>query len=49
MEEIEGMCCDCIHGGPCCDYSENESCPFWKADGTCWKTWNMLENMEATP
>lgn len=38
MEEIEGMCCDCIHGGPCCDYSENESCPFWKADGTCWKS-----------
>ena len=38
MEEIEGMCCDCIHGGPCCDYSENESCPFWKEDGTCWKS-----------
>lgn len=38
MDEIEGMCCDCIHGGPCCDYSENKSCPFWKADGTCWKS-----------
>ena len=20
---IEGMCCDCAHGGPCCSWDEN--------------------------
>ena len=33
---VEGMCCDCIHGGPCCNYSENESCQRRKLDGSCW-------------
>ena len=33
---IEGMCCDCIHKGPCCDFSENEDCIHHKADGSCW-------------
>lgn len=34
---IEGMCCDCAHGGPCCDYAENTECPYQKEDGSCWK------------
>lgn len=34
---MEGMCCDCAHGGPCCDFSENPGCPFWKQDGSCWE------------
>ena len=33
---IEGMCCDCIHGGPCCDYTENVDCFYQKEDGSCW-------------
>ncbi len=35
-EYIEGLCCDCIHGGPCCDYSENDGCEHRRADGSCW-------------
>lgn len=34
---VEGLCCDCIEAGPCCDYSENENCPSRKADGSCWR------------
>lgn len=33
---IEGMCCDCAHGGPCCFWYENEDCQHKKEDGTCW-------------
>lgn len=35
-ELIEGMCCDCAHGGPCCAWGENKNCPNWKNDGSCW-------------
>lgn len=34
---VEGLCCDCIHAGPCCSWDENENCPQWKDDGTCWE------------
>lgn len=34
---LEGMCCDCAHGGPCCDYNENINCEFWREDGSCWQ------------
>lgn len=34
---VEGMCCDCAHGGPCCDFAENTECPHQKEDGSCWK------------
>lgn len=34
--DVEGLCCDCAHGGPCCDWSENEDCQHKKEDGTCW-------------
>jgi hypothetical protein len=33
---IEGMCCDCAHGGPCCSWDENEGCQCRKKDGSCW-------------
>lgn len=35
---IEGMCCDCAHGGPgpCCSWDENEGCQYRKEDGSCW-------------
>lgn len=33
---IFGMCCDCIMQGPCCSWDENESCPRYKDDGSCW-------------
>ena len=35
---IEGMCCDCAHGGPgpCCTWDENEGCQYRKEDGSCW-------------
>lgn len=33
---IEGMCCDCAHGGPCCSWDENEGCQYREADGSCW-------------
>ena len=35
-ELIEGMCCDCTYGGPCCAWEENKNCPNWKSDGSCW-------------
>ena len=37
---IEGLCCDCIHGdfyNFCGGYFENDSCPYRKADGSCWQ------------
>lgn len=30
---VEGMCCDCVHGGPCCSWDENEDCHH---RSTCW-------------
>lgn len=33
---IEGMCCDCAHGGPCCSWGENEGCQYREEDGRCW-------------
>lgn len=33
---VEGMCCDCAHGGPCCSPDENANCSYRKEDGTCW-------------
>ena len=33
---VEGMCCDCAHGGPCCSLDENEDCQHRKKAGTCW-------------
>lgn len=38
-DAIRYMCCDCLHGGPCCDYSENEKCEFWREDGSCWEAY----------
>lgn len=34
--DIEGMCCDCAHRGPCCSWDENEGCQYREADGSCW-------------
>lgn len=47
-EPIEGMCCDCIHEGPCCDWSENTDCPHRKDDGICW-TPNSGQRVAADP
>lgn len=33
---IEGMCCDCIHTGPCCMWNENVYCKYRMHDGSCW-------------
>lgn len=33
---VEGMCCDCAHGGPCCSYEENTDCEYRAEDGSCW-------------
>ena len=33
---VEGMCCDCAYGGPCCAWDENEDCQQKKENGTCW-------------
>lgn len=35
-DAVEGMCCDCAHGGPCCSPDENTNCADRKEDGTCW-------------
>ena len=44
---VEGMCCDCAHVGPCCDWSENEDCQHKKEDGTCWVPYTKEEaNMD---
>lgn len=44
---VEGMCCDCAHGGPCCSWDENEDCQHRKEDGTCWVPYTMKEtNMD---
>lgn len=33
---VEGVCCDCAHGGPCCSWDENEGCQYREEDGSCW-------------
>lgn len=33
---VEGMCCDCAYGGPCCSWDENEGCQYRKESGSCW-------------
>lgn len=43
MNAIEGMCCDCIHGGPCCSWDENRDCPWCKEDGSCWDPYTKEE------
>ena len=44
---VEGMCCDCAHGGPCCSWDENEDCQHRKEDGTCWVPYTKEEaNMD---
>nr|DAF30735.1 MAG TPA: zinc-ribbon domain protein [Caudoviricetes sp.] len=44
---VEGMCCDCAHGGPCCSWDENENCQHRKEDGACWVPYTKEEaNME---
>ena len=40
---VEGMCCDCAYGGPCCSWDENENCPHKKEDGTCWVPYTKKE------
>lgn len=43
MNAIEGMCCDCIHNGPCCAWDENADCPWYKEDGSCWEPYTKEE------
>ena len=43
---IEGMCCDCAHGGPCCSWDENEGCQYRKEDGSCWVPYTEEANMD---
>ena len=44
---VEGMCCDCAHGGPCCSWDENEDCQHRKEGGTCWVPYTKEEaNMD---
>lgn len=40
---VEGLCCDCQHGGPCCNFQENEDCSFRKEDGSCWVSLGAVE------
>lgn len=43
---IEGMCCDCAHGGPCCSWDKNEGCQYRKEDGSCWVPYTEEANMD---
>lgn len=40
-DAVEGLCCDCAYGGPCCDYSENTNCEHKQEDGSCWKPYHV--------
>lgn len=40
---VEGMCCDCTHGGPCCSWDENEGCQHRKEAGSCWVPYTKAE------
>lgn len=42
-DAVEGMCCDCANGGPCCSWDENEGCQYRKEDGTCWVPYTKAE------
>ena len=42
-DAVEGMCCDCAHGGPCCSPDENTNCADRKEDGTCWVSYTKEE------
>lgn len=41
-EMIEGMCCDCVWGGPCCSFDENAQCVYRKEDGSCWRAFDSV-------
>lgn len=43
---VEGMCCDCAHGGPCCSPDENTNCADRKEDGTCWVPYTKETTMQ---
>ena len=43
---VEGMCCDCAHGGPCCSPDENTNCADRKEDGTCWVPYKKETTMQ---
>lgn len=44
---VEGMCCDCARGGPCCSPDENTDCADRKEDGSCWIPYTKKEaNMD---
>lgn len=43
---VEGMCCDCAHGGPCCSPDENANCSYRKEDGTCWVPYTKETTMQ---
>lgn len=43
---VEGMCCDCAHGGPCCSPDENTDCADRKEDGTCWVPYKKENTMQ---
>ena len=46
-DAVEGMCCDCAYGGPCCSPDENTNCADRKEDGTCWVPYTKEEaNMD---
>lgn len=43
-DAVEGMCCDCAHGGPCCSPDENTNCADKKEDGACWVPYTKKED-----
>lgn len=45
-DAVEGMCCDCAHGGPCCSWDENEDCQHRKKAGTCWVPYTVQEPLQ---
>ena len=45
-DAVEGMCCDCAHGGPCCSPDENTNCADRKEDGTCWVPYKKETTMQ---
>lgn len=45
-DAVEGMCCDCANGGPCCSWDENEGCQYRKEDGSCWVPYTEEANMD---
>ena len=44
---VEGMCCDCANGGPCCSWDENDDFQYRKENGICWAPYTKEEaNMD---